>query len=240
MVKKEQQTLVLIKPDALQLSLTGYILSYLAEPHTGLIYAAAKIVNVQPDLAREHYAEHKGKIFFDYLTDVLTGKIHYQKNQKRRRVEAIVFHGKDAIKKLRYAAGPTNPLEAKLKSPGKLRTIGSCFDVNDESGNFLYERYDNLIHASKNKKEAEKEIRTWFKPNEIPPKLRIFETVTTEDHFYYQDGKLFENYKPGSICILAPGDLAWKKDLQNLKRIQKGKKASQSLASIILKYQMNQ
>ena len=55
-----EQTLVLIKPDALLNSLTGYILATLSEFHTGLRFAAAKIVRVHKMLAEEHYAEHQG------------------------------------------------------------------------------------------------------------------------------------------------------------------------------------
>ena len=50
------QTLVLIKPDALKLSLTGYVLSQLSEFHTGVRFAGAKIVHVSRMLAEEHYA----------------------------------------------------------------------------------------------------------------------------------------------------------------------------------------
>ena len=65
-----EQTLVLIKPDALKNSLTGYVLSQLAEFHTGLRFAATKIVQVDRRLAGEHYAEHQGKVFFPSLLDL--------------------------------------------------------------------------------------------------------------------------------------------------------------------------
>ena len=58
------QTLVLIKPDALKNSLTGYVLSQLSEFHTHLRFAGTKVVRVTEMLAEEHYAEHKGKPFF--------------------------------------------------------------------------------------------------------------------------------------------------------------------------------
>ena len=63
MNKELEQTLVLIKPDALRNSLTGYVLSLLSEYHTGLVFAGAKIVHVTTMLAAEHYAEHRGKVF---------------------------------------------------------------------------------------------------------------------------------------------------------------------------------
>ena len=59
--KELDQTLVLIKPDALKNSLTGYVLSMLSEFHSGLRFAGTKIVHVSRLLAEEHYAEHQGK-----------------------------------------------------------------------------------------------------------------------------------------------------------------------------------
>ena len=52
--KQLEQTLVLIKPDALKNSLTGYVLSQLSQFHTGLRYAGTKIVSVSNNLAEEH------------------------------------------------------------------------------------------------------------------------------------------------------------------------------------------
>ncbi len=63
------QTLVLIKPDALKNSLTGYVLSQLSEFHTGLRFAGTKVVHVTKILAEEHYAEHHEKVFFPSLIE---------------------------------------------------------------------------------------------------------------------------------------------------------------------------
>ena len=57
--KDLEQTLVLIKPDALKNSVTGFLLSQLSEFHTGSRFAAAKIVNVHRILAEEHYARNE-------------------------------------------------------------------------------------------------------------------------------------------------------------------------------------
>ena len=104
--KELEQTLVLIKPDALRLSLTGYILSQFSEFHTGLRFAGAKIVHVSRLLAEEHYAEHKGKVFFDSLLDYIMGVLHYPDEAWKRRVIAIVYQGPGAVKKIRDIAGP--------------------------------------------------------------------------------------------------------------------------------------
>ena len=68
-----EQTLVLIKPDALKNSLTGYVISQLSEFHTGLHFSGAKIVQVNKMLASEHYAEHKGKLFFPFTFRLYNG-----------------------------------------------------------------------------------------------------------------------------------------------------------------------
>ena len=71
------QTLVLIKPDALKNSATGYILSLLNEFNTGLYFAGMKVVEVSKMLAAEHYAEHKGKGFYASLLEYITGQSHF-------------------------------------------------------------------------------------------------------------------------------------------------------------------
>ena len=80
--KELDQTLVLIKPDALKNSLTGYVLSQLSEFHSGLRYAGTKIVHVSRLLAEEHYAEHKGKPFYPPLMEYIMGLDHYPRRRR--------------------------------------------------------------------------------------------------------------------------------------------------------------
>ena len=96
--EKLDQTLVLIKPDALKNSLTGYVLSQLSEFHTGLRFNAAKIVHVSNLLAQEHYIEHVGKIFFPSLLQYIKGNLHYADAPNKRRVIALVYQGTNAVK----------------------------------------------------------------------------------------------------------------------------------------------
>ena len=137
MEKKLEQTLVLIKPDALKNSLTGYVLSQLSEFHTGLRFAGAKIVHVSRLLADEHYAEHRGKIFFPSLLDYITGLIHYPGEPWKHRVIAIVYQGPDATQKIRDIAGPTNPHSAREEKPGCIRALGTVVPLKDAQGNLL-------------------------------------------------------------------------------------------------------
>lgn len=143
-----EQTLVLIKPDGLKKSLTGNILTRLSE--TKLDIVGARIVKVSRELAEEHYHELKDKPFFEDLINYIMGEFH------KKKVMALVYWGDDAIKKVRDICGLTNPEEADSVSIrgayGRITTAGV---------------YENAIHASANNKDAEREIKLWFEPDEI-------------------------------------------------------------------------
>ncbi len=145
----EEATLVLIKPDGLKKSLTGNILTRLSE--TKLDIAAARIVHVSTGLAREHYEALSGKPFFDDLIQYIRGEFH-----EKRKVMAMVYYGEGAIAKVRQLAGATNPEEADAVSIrgqyGRITTKGV---------------YENVIHASADKEDAEREIKLWFEPEEV-------------------------------------------------------------------------
>jgi nucleoside-diphosphate kinase len=211
-----EQTLVLIKPDALKNSSTGYILSLFAELHTGLRFAGLKVAHVHRMLAEEHYAEHKGKIFYPELIDYIMGKLHHQSNPACRRVIAIVYEGYDAVKKVRDLAGPTDPNTAREQNPGTIRTLGAVIPVIPTDGRPPFHRMDNLIHASATLQEAEREIKLWFKTNDMVPGMRHFPTAEANEHYYFLDDHVYTCHKPNSTCLLAPGDVAWKSDLEIL------------------------
>ncbi|MEA3505881.1 MAG: nucleoside-diphosphate kinase, partial [Elusimicrobiota bacterium] len=148
---KQQQTLVLIKPDGLKKSLTGNILTKLSE--TKLRIMAAKVVCVNEELAVKHYKHLACKPFFDELKNYIMGNIHGEKYQ---RVLALIYTGQDAINKVRKLAGATNPEEA---APTTIR--GAYGRITTKGV------YENVIHASANPAEAEREIKLWFRPEEI-------------------------------------------------------------------------
>lgn len=155
-----QETLVLIKPDGLKKSLTGNIVARLSE--TKLEIVATKIIRVSRQLAEQHYCHLKDKPFFEELINYIQGELH-----ERRKVMAMVYHGEDAITKVRQLAGATNPEEADSVSIrgsyGRITTKGL---------------YENVIHCSSNESEAEREIKLWFMPDEII--VDIFPTETRE------------------------------------------------------------
>lgn len=143
-----EQTLVIIKPDGLKKSLTGNILTRLSE--TKLDIVAAKIVRVSRELAERHYRHLKDKPFYDELIRYIMGDYH------KRKVMALIYYGEDAITKVKSVCGATNPEEADPVSIrgayGRITTKGV---------------YENVIHASIDKAESEREIRLWFEPDEI-------------------------------------------------------------------------
>ncbi|MFA5336560.1 MAG: nucleoside-diphosphate kinase [Candidatus Omnitrophota bacterium] len=145
----DQKTLVVIKPDGLKKSLTGNILARLSESKLEIV--AAKIIRVSRELASEHYKHMKDKPFFDELIKYLQGELH-----ERRKVMAMVYWGENAIEKVRKLAGSTNPEEA---DPTTIR--GSYGRITTKG------LYENVIHASSNESEAEREIKLWFEPDEI-------------------------------------------------------------------------
>ncbi|MGA3280745.1 MAG: nucleoside-diphosphate kinase [Smithella sp.] len=234
-----ESSLVLIKPDALKNSLTGYILSQFSEFHTGLRFAALKVVCVNLALAEEHYAEHKGKFFYPSLLDYIRGILHYPDQPQKRRVIAILYRGPNAIKHIREICGNTNPHEARQQRPGCIRALGTVIPLHDEKGKFIGERSDNLIHASANPADAEREIKLWFLPTDIPPLVRSFPTEVSNDYFYYNDNAVSSTYTKESFCFISPGDIVWKSDMKVLQQLKKGKKQDYSTNAVIAKYLIN-
>ncbi|MFW5771266.1 MAG: nucleoside-diphosphate kinase [Spirochaetota bacterium] len=144
-----EQTLVLVKPDGLKKSLTGNILSRLSEAK--LVIIGAKVVNVSRELAETHYEHLQGRPFFEELIQYIMGDLH-----NTHRVAAFVYQGDDAIQKIRDIVGDTNPENANPVS------IRGAYGRITTSGVF-----ENVVHASSSSEDAEKEIKLWFRPDEI-------------------------------------------------------------------------
>jgi nucleoside-diphosphate kinase len=145
-----ERTLILIKPDAMAKHLAGNIITDLYTLNLKMI--GLKLSNVKRELAEMHYAEHKGKPFFEDLIKHLTGELH-----NHEKVIAIVYEGENAIQKIRSAIGKTNPDECTPYSIrgkyGKINTITNC--------------HETVIHASDSVESANREIKLWFDEDEI-------------------------------------------------------------------------
>lgn len=146
-----EQTLVLIKPDALQKAVAGQVLDRLSM--AGLRIVGAKVVVVSRELAEEHYKHLKDKPFFPQLIKYIMGELHGEENSG---VLALVYRGESAVAAVRDAAGATNPEQADPKSLrgalGRVTTKGVM---------------ENIIHGSSDPEEAQREIALWFSKNEI-------------------------------------------------------------------------
>jgi nucleoside-diphosphate kinase len=237
--KEVEQSLVLIKPDALKNSVTGFLLSQLSEYHTGSRFAAAKIVQVNRMLAEQHYAEHVGKPFYDALLDYIMGCAHYPDDAWKRRVIAIVYLGPNVLQKIRSVAGPTDPHVAREEQPGCIRALGTVVPIKDREGRVISERLDNLIHASATPADAEREIKLWFVPCDIPPLMRAYPTQVCQEHYYLKDGRLSNAYEQDSVCLLAAGDVVWRSDLEILRSKDKDGPTAANVDFVAAKYLIN-
>ena len=135
-----EKTLILLKPDAVQRTIMGEIISRFEKK--GLKIVALKLVNVSKELAHTHYAEHKEKPFFKGLVEFITAGPTL----------SMVVEGDNAIAVVRRLVGATNPQNA---DPGTIR-----HDYGMVTGR-------NLIHASDSATSSAREIALFFKKDDI-------------------------------------------------------------------------
>ena len=135
-----ERTLILAKPDAMQRGLAGEVLKRFEQ--RGLKIVGLKLMQIDRALAEQHYAEHKGKPFFDGLVEYITSSP----------VVAAVFEGTNAVVAVRASVGSTDPSAA---APGSIRA------------DFGLERGRNLVHASDSPESGLREIALFFKPSEL-------------------------------------------------------------------------
>jgi nucleoside-diphosphate kinase len=135
-----ERTLVLLKPDCVQRRMMGKVLTRFEDK--GLNVVGMKMLQVTPELSREHYAEHVSKPFYSGLEQFITASP----------IVAMVVEGLEAITVVRKMLGATNGLKAE---PGTIR------------GDFSSSRQMNLVHASDGPEAAAREIQLYFQPEEI-------------------------------------------------------------------------
>ena len=135
-----ERTLVLLKPDCLQRRLLGRVLARFEDK--GLQIVALKLMQVTPELARRHYAEHLRKKWYPALEAFITSGP----------LVAAVVEGPRAIRVVREMVGDTDSLEA---APGTIR------------GDYGSSKQMNLVHAADGPDAARREIEIFFDRNEI-------------------------------------------------------------------------
>jgi nucleoside-diphosphate kinase len=146
-----ERTFVMVKPDGVQRGLIGEIVSRLED--RGLKLVGAKFMQIDRELAEQHYGEHEDKPFFEDLVSFITSGP----------VMAMVWEGQDAVSQVRTMMGETDPAESP---PGTIRG-----DLGLDLGR-------NVIHGSDDEDPGanEREIELFFDEDELLEWERIDET----------------------------------------------------------------
>jgi|TARA_Y100000782_G_scaffold39072_1_gene43622 nucleoside-diphosphate kinase len=130
-----EQTLIIIKPDAVKRNLVGEILSRFEKK--GFTISKLKALNFTVEMAEQFYSAHNSKPFFGELVSFITS----------RKVVAAVIEGENVIGTTREIIGKTNPKDA---APGTIR------------GDFGIDITENSIHASDSSESFDKEVNVVF------------------------------------------------------------------------------
>ena len=139
-MRPEERTFVAIKPDGVKRGIIGRVIERFEDK--GFKIVAMKLLQVTPELAAKHYAEHEGKSFYKRL-------VHYITSGP---IVAMVVEGYDAVESVRHIVGATSPIKA---------------DVGTIRADFAQIMEYNVVHASDSLESAEREIGIYFKPEEI-------------------------------------------------------------------------
>lgn len=162
-----EQTLVVLKPDAIQRGITGEIISRFER--AGLKIVGAKMLSPDYDHYYYHYetiskmVSRRGKEAFDVTLEMM----------QQGPVIALVLEGIEAVSLVRKMVGETEPKKA---APGTIR--GDYAHVSIDYANKQKKGIANIIHASGDKDEAAAEISHWFSEAELYNYKTVHETYT--------------------------------------------------------------
>jgi len=137
---KEERTLVLIKPDALQRNLFGEIIRRFEMK--GLKIIGLKMLHMNEVLVKEHYGKYEDKPFFGSLKRYISSSP----------IIAMVLAGIRAQSAVRIIVGPTKGYEA---------------DAGSIRGDMSLSHQTNLVHASDPAENPEEEVKRFFKEEEL-------------------------------------------------------------------------
>lgn len=135
-----QKTFLMVKPDGVKRQLVGEIVDRFERK--GFVLKGAKLMQISPELAKKHYAEHAERPFFGELVEFITSGP----------VFAMVWEGENVISVARLMMGATNPEQS---APGTIR------------GDYSTTVSHNVIHGSDSLASAEREIGLFFKEEEL-------------------------------------------------------------------------
>lgn len=135
-----EQTLVLLKPSALQRGIVGEIINRFEKK--GLRLAGMKMMQLTDEILDEHYAHLREKSFFRELKDSMMATP----------VIACCLEGVEAVQVVRAMTGVTN---GRAAAPGTIR------------GDYCMSNQHNIVHASDSPENAAIELARFFKREEI-------------------------------------------------------------------------
>ena len=135
-----ERTFVMVKPDGVQRGLVGEIISRFER--RGYKLVGLKMFTLSRAVAENHYAEHRGKPFFEGLVNYITSGP----------VVAMVWEGKNVVAAVREMMGATDPQKAL---PGTIR------------GTYGIDVGRNVVHGSDSVASAMREIGLFFRPEEL-------------------------------------------------------------------------
>ena len=156
-----QQTLILIKPDAVERGLVGKVLTRFED--RGLKILGLKMLLVDPKLASDHYGDfverYTPKLGLEKATSIKKEMMDFLSSGP---IVAAVLEGVEAVSVVRQTVGSTYPNEAQ---PGTIRA--DLAHVSQAYANESNITIKNLVHASGNVEEAAVEVALWFKREEL-------------------------------------------------------------------------
>ena len=129
------KTFFMIKPDGVKRNLIGEIISRVEAK--GFVISKLKMMQIEKELAEEHYKEHAEKPFFKDLVSFITSGP----------VVAMQVEGENAVAQIRNLMGATNPVDS---TPGSIR------------GDLATELDKNVVHGSDSDESADRELKLFF------------------------------------------------------------------------------
>ena len=130
-----EQTLIIVKPDAVKRNLVEEIISRFEKK--GFTISKQKMLNFTTEMAKQFYSVHSSKPFFDELVSFITSG----------KVVVAIIEGDNVINVTREIIGKTNPKEA---------------DAGTIRGDFGISITENSIHASDSSESFDKEVNVVF------------------------------------------------------------------------------
>ena len=130
-----EETLIILKPDCMEKRVAGQVITRFEQ--AGFEIVAAKIMQLDGPILREHYAHVADKPFFPEIEAFMSS----------RPVMPMILRGEGVIAKVRYLLGPTNSLEAPK---GTIR------------GDLGTDMMRNVVHASDGPETAAAEKKRFF------------------------------------------------------------------------------